>query len=460
MSATEKPDIRRFSPWFLYSRIFAIFLLLVPLTAAIYQPGLMQGSDFLMTFYIAGKLVLAGRASDIYPPFDATSWLSTPFNQYAHQILTALPARTTAIYMYSPLTAAVFVPFGALDPQTALVCWQVASVAAIAACAWLFAQLTGRSFGSFFWMSILFFPTFDTLLIGHLGIILGMLPLALGFFLATRNRPWLAGFCWALLLLKPQLLPSAFVIAGALALIGRWQCAAGLVSGMVALGALSIVSLSPTVTQLWLHSFSLTDTILSDARYGYPKYLVCSMPGVIVQAVPFAWRSIAKLVTYGAAAAIGLHCVWFARNLLKKHPDTNAALPMVFVISIFVLPLVLPHFLFYDMCVFALVGMVIFGYRWASIDISLRSHAIVGWIVCDLYLILWMFVSKPLSQPIVLVACAAWLYVRILGFMAHSESPLPFAAGNEAKKVALQDKEPNSPTLKVEQDHEPTDRGL
>ena len=251
-----------------------------------------------------------------------------------------------ALYMYSPLTALVCGPFGAFSYKWALVAWQALSMMALAVCARLFARLTARPFASLFFMASLFFPIFHTLLIGHLGITLGMLPMALGFYLLMKGRPWLAGLCWSLLLLKPQLLPAIFLIAGALLLTGRWQCAAGLVSGTVALGIFAIATMSLSLTQAWLHSLSFSDNIFSDPRFGYPKYLVCSMPGAIVQALPVSMRSVAKMVTYGAAALIGLHALWFARNLLKQHKNSPMALPMVFVISIFVLPLVLPHFLF------------------------------------------------------------------------------------------------------------------
>lgn len=427
MSTSEGSTKTNFSLWFVLSRIFSTFLLIVPIVAAVSQPKLMQGSDFTMTFYVAGRMILDGRAHDLYPALDATSLLTTQFNQYAHQILNALAVPTTAVYMYSPLTAAVFVPFGLLTPQWALITWQVLSIVAIAVCALCMKNLTLRAFGSFFWLSILFFPVFNTMLIGHLGIIFGMLPLTLGFFLLMQNRPLMAGFCLSLLILKPQFLPTALLIAGALALTGRARCTIGLLSGMAIIAVLAVVIFSPSVMLSWLHSFQLSDTIFSDARYGYPKYLVCSLPGVVVQTVPLAFSKVAKLVTYTLAAGIGLHALIFSRNLIKKQEDATAALPMVFLIGLVVLVLVLPHLLFYDLCVLSIAGMIVFGYRWGAFDFQLRAHAIIGWLLCNLYMILWMFIRGPIAQPGLLVLGLGWLYWRFLTFLKQCDAPQQYS---------------------------------
>ena len=34
-----------------------------------------QESDFIMTFYVAGRLALTGRANELYPPSDARSFI-------------------------------------------------------------------------------------------------------------------------------------------------------------------------------------------------------------------------------------------------------------------------------------------------------------------------------------------------------------------------------------------------
>jgi hypothetical protein len=325
-----------------------------------------------------------------------------------------LPPKLTAIYMYSPLTACLFVPFALMTPQAALICWQVASIAGVAACAFLFARIVNRPIGSLLWIPFLFLPVFHTLLIGHIGILLGMLPLALGFFLLMKERPVPAGLAWSLLLLKPQFLPGAFLVAGALALTGKWRCAIGLAAGMAVVTMSMFLCLGPAVAFDWLHSFRLSDTIFTFPGYSYPHYLVCSLPGVLIQSAPTQFHSAAKMAGYIIGAAIGLHALWFSRKLLRESDNTR--LPFVFIIGLTVLPFVLPHFLFYDMCVFALAGMLIYGYTWGDWDRALKRDAALGLLACNLYLVLWMFISTSLAQPIVLIVIWAELYRRLLKY--------------------------------------------
>ncbi|MBP9094873.1 hypothetical protein KBI23_27890, partial [bacterium] len=56
-------------------KILAVFLLFLPLIVAASQAVIMQGSDFVMTFYPVGKMVVAGLAQNIYPPPSAMSFV-------------------------------------------------------------------------------------------------------------------------------------------------------------------------------------------------------------------------------------------------------------------------------------------------------------------------------------------------------------------------------------------------
>lgn len=417
--------IKRFPIWLLYSRTFALFLLAVPITAAISQPKLMVGSDFLMTFYLAGKLVLSGQANDMYPPLSATNLIDTPFNHYAHSVLSTLAPQMTAIYMYSPLTALALTPFGALDSQWAMVAWQVSCAVALLVSAVLMHKVTGRSAWSLFFASIIFLPVFHTVLIGHLGIVMGILPLALAFYLLHKDKQFFAGLAFSLLLLKPQFLPAAMLICGALAVTGRFACSLGLVSGAVALTGLTYLVFGGDIIKAWLSSFRLSDTIFSDPRYGYPRYLVTSMPGAIVQSLPMAARGTAKAVTYGLAFLVGMHALYMSRQLLIKHGGLKNTLPILGITSLLVLPVVLPHFLCYDLCVLSLAGMFIFGQYWPGLDRVVRVHALMGWLACNIYLITWMFTSIK-AEPLVLVAILTFLYARIMHFLGKAETPQPF----------------------------------
>ncbi len=255
-------------------KILAVFLLFLPLLIAASQAVIMQGSDFVMTFYPVGKMVVEGLAQNIYPPPSATSFVDAPFNLYVHQLLTFLPKQYVAVYMYSPLMALFFVPFSFLTPQHALIAWQILSIAVLALVAWLSSRGDRWLALEYFSMLALFCPVFHTLLIGHLGIVVGLLPLALGYALLSRGKEMSAGIAWAALVLKPQFLPTVMLVCGALLLSKRPKATIGFIIGLFVFGLATVLALGPDLFGQWLNSFKMSDTIFAKAGYQFPAYMV------------------------------------------------------------------------------------------------------------------------------------------------------------------------------------------
>jgi hypothetical protein len=390
--------------------------LLLPLAATFGWPQLIQRTDYLSNFYVAGRLVAEGRPSELYPDPSAPSFSTAPFNAFAHQIFPDLPSDDTSVYMYSPLVAWLFAPYSRLSPSLSMAAWQLTSIGAMALCALLLAPVTGRSFRDTFWMSLLFFPVFHTLLIGHLGIVAGLLPLCAGYVGVLRGRPFSGGVAWSLLLLKPQFLPTVLVIVGALALTGRLRCLLGFSSGLVVLTALT-AWLLPGVGSKWLSAMKLSDTIFTDPQYRYPVHLVSSLPAVGLHLLPQLVRGVVKLVGYGLAALIGLHALWRSWQLIRlKAPDPTPSLGLIFLLGIGVLPLVVPHFLSYDLSILAIAGIVMQGRAWSEVEtLRLRRLSWLYLLSVNAYVVLFMFVSARLAQPVLLVAILVFLYVRLLG---------------------------------------------
>lgn len=433
--ANAKVIIKPFSIWFVVPRCLGLFAIILPLFATLRMPELMQNSDYLTAFYVAGRTVLQGTPGQLYPSPADTAFFTTAFNTLAHQVLPHMPAASTAIYMYPPLVALLFAPFSVMPPEWSMLAWQVTSVLAVAASAWLVAALTDKKNMSFFWFAFLFLPVFQTLLIGHLGLVCGLLPLLAGFYLLMRGRHAAAGCVWALLLLKPQFLPAVLLVSGALALERRWQCAAGLIGGASLVSVITVLCLGPDTFAAWLQSFRLSDTIFSNPAYHYPKYLVTCLPGLIVQSVPSSLTKIAKLASYGLAAFVGLHALWISVRLLRS-TKSELALPFVFLLGLFVLPLVLPHFLFYDLCCFAAAGMIAFGFTWPHrVGFILRTTCILAWIVLDLYDLMFMSPLFRFTNPGVVVAVLVLLYVRLV-FLAGQ---IPAIEKDEANATILPD---------------------
>lgn len=380
-------------------------------------PTVVQVSDFLMTFYVAGRMVVEGKASQLYPDPAATSLVSTFFNSYTHQVLDQLPQGKVAVYMYPPLTAFLFQPLGLLTPPIALMVWQGLSVIAYAISVHLIAVLKHKDARKYFLISILFFPILQTLLLGHLAIVLGLLPLSLGYWLLMKERPFLSGLAFATLLLKPQFLPVGLLIATALVLNRHFKFCIAFVLGLLALVLTTIMSLGPDVSYRWILSLKLSDTIFSDPNYGYATYLVSSLPGAVLQILPFSLRSSAKLVLYPLALVIGCHALFLAWRLIKKAGDDYlTAIPFVILLGIFVLPLVLPHFLLYDLSILAIGAVIIYSNEWTKIDRRLHRDLLLAWIFLDVYIPIaaLAFVKMHALLPFVLLAGLVVLYVRIL----------------------------------------------
>jgi len=148
-----------------------------------------QESDFIMTFYVAGQLVLAGRSVELYPEPDAKSFVSSPFDKAAHEFLPHLPKGSTGAYMYTPLVAGFFAPLSLAGPNYALLIWQALSVLALAFSCWLLARVTSGKAGEIFFLASLYFPVFLTLWAGQLGLAFGVAPLCAGYFLLLRQWP-------------------------------------------------------------------------------------------------------------------------------------------------------------------------------------------------------------------------------------------------------------------------------
>jgi hypothetical protein len=376
----------------------------------------MQRTDYLSHFYVAGRLVAEGRASDLYPDPSAPSFSTAPLNTFAHELLPHLPSGDTIVYMYSPLVAWVFAPFSLLSPSISMVAWQLTSIVALSACALLLASVNGRRFSDAFWMSLLCFPVFQTLLMGHLGITFGLLPLCAGYFCLLRQRPFWGGVAWSLLVLKPQFIPTVLLIVGALTLRGHLRCLLGFASGLVLLATLTAY-LAPGVGSKWLSAMKLDDAVFTNPQYWYPVYLVSSLPAAGLHLVPHHVRHVVKLLGYGLAALIGLHALWRSLRLMRAEASEfpSSSLPLIFLLGIGVLPLVVPHLLFYDLSILAVAGVVMSGSDWSREEtLRLRWISWLYLLSVNAYLVLFMLISTRLAEPVLLVGVLVLLYARLL----------------------------------------------
>jgi len=216
------------------------------------DPGVTDSSDYVSSFYVAGRLAASGEFDRLYPEPDAVSFRDTAFNDSAHQLLPRLPERTTTNFMYPPIVAWVFAPLSVLPPHVSLLVWQAISVSALGLSCLLLSRTTDVRTRDLLLLSCLFFPIFMAILIGQSGILFGLLPLSIGYWFVSRGSPLAAGFAWAGLALKPQFLPAAGVMSMAYAVTGRMRLLSGMILGLCVFAALNYFLVPEGALAAWM----------------------------------------------------------------------------------------------------------------------------------------------------------------------------------------------------------------
>ena len=235
------------------------------------DPGLMDSSDYVSSFYVAGRLVADPESSiDCIPGLTLFLFRDSPFNDSAHQLLSRLAPRTITSFMYPPIVAWIFAPLSVVPPHVSLLLWQVISVAALGLACRLLSRTSDVRAHDLFFLSVLFFPTFITVVIGQAGILFGLLPLSIGYWLLSRGSPLAAGFAWAALALKPQFLAVAGIISMAYALTGRIRVLSGMILGLCAWLSLNFFLVPEGMFAAWIQSLRQTDDIFSSDEYRVP----------------------------------------------------------------------------------------------------------------------------------------------------------------------------------------------
>ena len=381
------------------------------------QPDRFQESDYIMTFYVAGHLLATGRESDLYPAPSAESFVGESFARAAHSLLASLPAATTAIYMYSPLVAGIFVPLSYADPNSSLFIWQVLSVLALALSCYLLSRAMNVKFSDSFFLSSLFGPVFITLWGGQLGLVLGLLPLCVGYVLLLGHHSLLAGVVWSVLSLKPQYFPAAAFVALVLSL-GNFRIALGLALGVAGFVVANLLLFSPALVSNWLASHRLSDTLFTHAQYGIPAHLITSLPADLLLLLPATVRADLKWPVYAGALFLWGIGFWTCWRVQHGSWDERTKITLTLVIGLFLSSVALPHLLYYDLCVLIPAGFALA----AKNDIipqaiPLRKLALTGWLTISLYLPMFLII-KPrigmaLTLELILLGLLCCLLVRI-----------------------------------------------
>jgi hypothetical protein len=323
----------------------------------------------------------------LYPDPSAKTFVGSAFDKAAHEYLPHLPKHSAGAYMYIPLVAGLFAPLTHLGPNRSLAVWHALSVLSLFVSCYLLANRARTKPADTFFFAFLFLPVFLTLWGGQLGLVLGLLPLAIGYVLALRQRPVAAGLVWSLLLLKPQYFLAAAFTAIVLALARDYRAFIAMTSGVIGLIVLTLVSFGPELTLQWLLSHRVSDAMYSSGQQSIPSHLITGLPANLLILFPFELRSIVKLPLYAGAAL-----VWLA-GFIYTYKQAHSARPearmtFAFVVGGCLCAITLPHLLYYDLCVLIPAGILLLGqHELLPSNSATKALTATAWLSISIFLV-------------------------------------------------------------------------
>jgi len=376
------------------------------------DPHRMDASDYVISFYVAGHLAATGEFDRLYPGPDAASFRKSPFNQAAHQLLPQLDPRATTAFMYPPIAAWIFAPLSLLPPHLSLLVWQVISLAALGLSCVLLSWTSELRARDLFFLSSFLFPTFITVVIGQAGILFGLLPLSLGYWLLSRGSPLAAGVVWAALAFKPQFLPIAGLMSMAYAVTGRMRLLSGMSLGLCAWLSLNYLLVPDGMLAAWIRSLQVSDAIFSGGEYQVPVHLLTSIPADLMMRVSPENRVVLKPMLYGLSVGLGLLALWQCRKIFNSRLPEELGRLAVFATCLGILPLTSPHLLYYDLVTLFPTGLILLGKRWSEPALQgLRRMVLLSWCAIGVYPLVLKFFDgfSPSSLILLAILLVTWM---------------------------------------------------
>lgn len=410
--------------------VAAISMMAWLLYVNLFQPAWQQATDFLNSSYVAAHLIAAGAGNNLYSTHTS---LEAPFNQVAHALLPLLSPGSYVVWQYSPLNAWLFQPFVAMAPGVALMAFQSLTLAALALCCFLIGKARKMKPAHLFWAAFLLFPVFQTLKMGQQGILFGLLPLCFAYMLLRKRRHILAGLMLSTTFLNPKFAIAAGLIAVALFIARQRKVLVSFMAGMAVMLAISCLT-CPQATLAWIQSIPAAENFFFDPHLQTRTSLVASLPPLALMSAPAEWRTLAKLIVYGicgssaliAACLVGRNCLKVPRT--RGEAENRIAAP--FIVAMYLMPLVEPHFLYYDLCALLLANFLILGWHGESRE-KLLNTALRATIAVDVYFLLVALNPPEAVQPYALVGflvyCAFAILKGLIGSKCNTSEQIDFS---------------------------------
>lgn len=347
--------------------------------------GPIKGPDFLH-FYTIGSLVRTHQTAALYD-----------FNAVHRAQVALVPESGPEIYppVYPPQVALLFAPFSVLPYRPAMLLWTLITIAsfwAIVRSAWRPVATTLRD-SMFVFAAAAAFPPFWSLVLFGQAAILILAAFWAGWIALERQKPFLAGLAFGLLLIKPQFaIPLAVVVLAC----RQWAMVLGAVTSITIQIGVVVLLLGRPVLDAYA---AFVPVMLRYADLLEAKPFQSHSLRALTRLAP---ASIAFLLWGVLSAAVLVYVV----KVWRTGAPLRVRLGMVILASV----LVNPHLIVYDATVVAL-PLIWFG---AYVqERGVRADAVLFWTI-----VYWLYVTllAPTAAMIgvqLSVVLMAWLVVLI-----------------------------------------------
>jgi hypothetical protein len=388
-------------------------------------------TDYVNTLYVGGYMMNHGEGRDLYPKASAISFYTEKFSDCAKQLLPPTGRTWLYLFTYPSMVALVAAPLAVLDPVDSLIAWQILSLFALAASAFLFANTgTVRAPAlTVLTSSFLFLPLLNVIVIGQTSLLLGLLPLTAGYCIWQRNRFFLAGLVWSILGLKPQLaLPIVVIVTSLLTAafvlksspVGRRepvQMIAGLTVGTLIIHTVPALLLGFDSFFLWVHAVKMSGQAFGAEETGYWQYhLFFSLPCVLILLLPKpAWQA-AKTPSYVLGGISMLIGIWASCKLIAMRIPAERCKDLLIMLAVPLMVAAAPHLLLYDTCLLLLPGWVLF-FKLSETDRKLRQAKLAAIGILSAFDLYQIAILAPFHFDAALYQAAIVLAILIYTFL-------------------------------------------
>jgi hypothetical protein len=378
------------------------------------KPALAQRTDFLNAFYVAGVIMARGSFHELYPPLEADSQVGFEFAKVAHSLLPYLPASSQPCWQYPPIDAQFLSLFAGLPSSTALLAWQILSVIAIGASVFFVSRFAKVHWAIVSSLFIIFLPFFQTLKFGQQGIILGLFPLCAALHLLGKDRPFIAGLVGSSTFLTLKFLVIAGLISLVLLPIQR-RMLFGLAVGCFILVGFMLVTVPFQTCLEWLHNIQLSEKYFFEPHFYHNLSLYISLPALLILHFPIEFRAFGKILFYSLALTILVITMCVQWRIVNSKLPLEQKLRIVFAFAFYLMPVVLPHLLYYDLAGIMVANILLWDVQ-ASYLISqkLRAVAITSTLVIDAYFISFSVLNWSSFHPLIFAAILTLVFFQLL----------------------------------------------